>query len=339
MDQDLASALAELTARGLRHCGAQALAGDLSTRRYYRLQLLPESTLTETYPTSKSSSRGADPASVILALYPSDSRSVARRFAITTELLTATGIVVPAILAQAADDSWMVVSDLGPLTVFQLPAAAAARGRDLALAHLSRIATLDPHLVAGLNPPLDATLLRRELAQTETLLLATETRFADHRAALSKVFDQLVGALAALPAIPCHRDLMVRNLVQLDDATVAVLDHQDLRLGPPTYDLASLLNDSIFVTAAEEPEMLAHYLPRNVAPVDYHRAAAQRTLKAVGSFLSAARRGISQHLPLVAPTLAAASRHLQLLPEAHTLSAGALGQLALYPGPEALLLH
>jgi aminoglycoside/choline kinase family phosphotransferase len=91
-----------------------------------------------------------------------------------------------------------------------------------------------------------------------------------------------------------------------------VLDHQDLRLGPPGYDLASLLNDSLF-----PPPEIADPL-RRVAGVDeraYRLAAVQRTLKAVGTFAAFAARGSPQHLPLVGPTLRRCLENLQALPE------------------------
>ena len=41
----------------------------------------------------------------------------------------------------------------------------------------------------------------------------------------------------------CHRDYHSRNLMWHDD-TLYVIDFQDARMGPDTYDLASLLRDS-----------------------------------------------------------------------------------------------
>nr|HPK65586.1 phosphotransferase [Thermoanaerobaculia bacterium] len=73
----------------------------------------------------------------------------------------------------------------------------------------------------------------------------------------------------------CHRDYMVRNLLPVGDgevAAVGVIDHQDLRLGPPWYDLASLCNDSLF----PPPELVEVWLddagwrPAG-GPDDYHR--------------------------------------------------------------------
>ncbi len=101
----------------------------------------------------------------------------------------------------------------------------------------------------------------------------------------------------------------------LPEGDLAVLDHQDLRLGPPLYDLASLLNDTLFPPPEIEEELLARVLRSEGDRVRYHRAAAQRTLKAVGTYTSFALRGADRHLPLVAPTLGHCLRHLARVPE------------------------
>ena len=59
--------------------------------------------------------------------------------------------------------------------------------------------------------------------------------------------------------------------------------------------------------------------------VRYHRAAAQRTLKAVGTYASFARRGADRHLPLVPPTLARCLEHMALVPESAAVAQGLAG--------------
>jgi aminoglycoside/choline kinase family phosphotransferase len=108
---------------------------------------------------------------------------------------------------------------------------------------------------------------------------------------------------------------MARNLVPAGGGSVAVLDFQDLRPGPPGYDLASLLNDSFFAPPELERRALASEAGRGVDELDYRRAVVQRGLKAVGTFLAFAARGKRRHLPLVEPTLARALAAAATVPE------------------------
>lgn len=279
----------------------EPLAGDVSPRRYARVHLAG--------------------GSAVAALYPPEVASACGRFLRASELLVARGVPVPRILAADCEAGWMLVEDLGPATLYEFaerpwpelePALAA--GVDL----LPRIASADREAVAALNPPLDAALLARELRQTRELLL--EPLGLERDPGLARAVDEALAALCAAlgggTLVPCHRDLMPRNVVPRGpwpSTDLAVLDHQDLRLGPATYDLASWLNDSLFAPPDVEQRLLAR------AGLDdlegYRRAVVQRALKATGTYLSFARRGARRHLPLVAPTLARAARHLPALPE------------------------
>jgi aminoglycoside/choline kinase family phosphotransferase len=285
-----------------------ALPGDVSPRRYARVHL-------------------EDGGTAILATYPSALRATCERFLRATDLLAAAGVPVPRILAADCDAGLMLLEDLGPHTL------ADRKGRcwselglyfERAASLGRRIACLPVEAVADLNPPLSSELLRRELTQTWDLFLVPKglTGDAGLTVALSAALDDLCARLGSGPLVPCHRDFMSRNLMPVDEqGGVAVLDHQDLRLGPAAYDLASLLNDTLFPPPELEDQLLAEApFPRS----DYHRAAAQRTLKAVGTYTSFALRGADRHLPLVAPTLARCLDHLARIPEGEALA----GELA-----------
>jgi aminoglycoside/choline kinase family phosphotransferase len=292
-----------LAAHGLAVAHLEPLPGDVSPRRYTRVV-------------------AADGSSAILAVYPDEVRDACARFAATGALLAAAGVRVPRILAADCAEGFMLVEDLGPRVLSDL----AGRAWDElsayfqgALEQAARIAGLAPRAVAAVNPPLDRALLGRELRQTWDLFLAPRQLLgtAAEAAALRGVLDELLDRLAADPPRPCHRDFMARNLVPLAGAErrVAVLDHQDLRLGPPAYDLASLLNDTLFPPPAVEAALLAAAAPGEAERLRYHRAAAQRTLKAVGTYASFARRGADRHLPLIPETLGRCLAHLERTPE------------------------
>lgn len=294
---------------------ARPLSGDVSPRRYARLVR-------------------EDGSTAILATYPPEVRSVCPRFLHTTGLLTRAGVPVPKVLASDCDEGWMLVEDLGLQTLGEWGQGRPwseltpwfERGLDLA----GRIARLPAEGLADLNPRLGRELLRKELAQTWDLFLEPRGLTGDAGDAattreLSGVLDALCDALGAETPVPCHRDFMVRNLMPLPGGDLVVLDHQDLRFGPPAYDLASLLNDTLFPPAEVEEALLAKALAgTGIERVQYHRAAAQRTLKAVGTYASFARRGADRHLPLVPPTLSRFLDHLARVPE----GAGLAGDLA-----------
>lgn len=298
-----------LTAAGFAASAIEPLQGDVSLRRYARV-VRPDGT------------------TAILATYPPAIRATCARFLRTGELLEEAGVPVPRVLASSSDDGWMLVEDLGLQTLGEW-----GRGRpwdevgpwfERALVLADRISRIPVERIAGLNPKLGRELLEKELAQTWDLFLEPEGMTGDLAVtrALREALDAICRNLGAETPVSCHRDFMVRNLMMRPEGDLVVLDHQDLRLGPPLYDLASLLNDTIFppteAPSAQSAETALLAAAGVVSPEDrvrYHRAAAQRTLKAVGTYTSFARRGANRHLPLVAPTLRRCLEHLARVPE------------------------
>jgi aminoglycoside/choline kinase family phosphotransferase len=280
------------------------LAGDVSPRRYERLT-------------------AGDGTTAILALYPADHRATCVRFARTTAILAGAGVPVPRVLAADCERGWMLLQDLGEHTLAELrdrPWRELAAYFEQAAALAARIAALPLDVMRDLNPPLDGALMLRELAQTRQLFLEPQGLLP--ALAMDTALVDLCGELAADPPVPCHRDYMARNLVPEGADGVAVLDHQDLRLGPPAYDLASLLNDTLFPPRGLERQLVDAAFPTAAGRLRYHRAAAQRTLKAVGTYAAFARRGSSRHLPLIAPTLRRFLRHFASVPEGAPLAPG-----------------
>ena len=80
------------------------------------------------------------------------------------------------------------------------------------------------------------------------------------RAALAGEWAAIAGELAAEPRVLCHRDYHSRNLM-VHGGGLFIIDFQDARMGPDTYDLASLLRDSyVDIGDAELDELIAHFL-------------------------------------------------------------------------------
>lgn len=291
-----------LAAAGFGASAIEPLPGNVSLRRYARV-VRP------------------DGASAILATYPPEIRATCPRFLRTGELLQEAGVPVPRVIASSCAsscaDGWMLVEDLGLQTLGEWgrnrPWDEVGPWFERALELAGRISRIPVERVDGLNPVLGRELLAKELAQTWDLFL--EPKGMATRA-LREALDAICGNLGAETPVSCHRDFMVRNLMMRPEGALVVLDHQDLRLGPPLYDLASLLNDTIFPFAeGEEALLTAAGVTSPADRVRYHRAAAQRTLKAVGTYTAFARRGADRHLPLIAPTLRRCREHLARVPE------------------------
>ncbi len=305
---EMAELEAWLVAAGFGPREIQTLPGDVSPRRYSRVVFM-------------------DGGTAILATYPQEVRGTCSRFLQTTAILEGAGVRVPRVLAGDCAAGWMLLEDLGPQTLGDW-----GQGRHWselgpyfahALERADRIARLPSADLAELNPVLGREAMARELAQTWDLFLEPKGLVSDPSLAshLRLALDAVCGRLGDEPPVPCHRDFMARNLMPFAPGRLAVLDHQDLRLGPPLYDVASLLNDTLFPPPEAEAALLGPVLS---APADrerYHRAAAQRTLKAVGTYASFARRGATRHLPLIAPTLRRFVGHFSRIPEGGPLAA------------------
>lgn len=264
------------------------LPGDVSTRRYLRVE-------------TPSGERK------ILAWYPEDQRGSLERFCVTTRLLADAGIPVPEILDVALDDGWMLVQDVGERTLFDLrdrgwPFLAPRVCEAARLA--ARLATVELPEAGGLLGPLDGAALAAELEMTwdEFLIPSGLDRAVGLGRELDSALTQILSRLEDAPRVPCHRDFMARNLVPAEaETTLFVLDHQDLRPGPAGYDLASLLNDSLFPDRGLVTELLE--ATTAVTRAGYDPCVVQRTLKIVGTFRRFARSGSPRYLELIPPSL------------------------------------
>lgn len=126
------------------------------------------------------------------------------------------------------------------------------------------------------------------------------SRMADHMSPeslteLEEEWMRLSQTLADQPKVLLHRDLHSRNILVTQEEEIAIVDHQDARMGPYTYDLVSLLKDSyVDLPIHVERTLLEYYLNECQSGVffsdeasffrDYYLCLFQRSLKAAGTF-------------------------------------------------------
>ena len=279
------------------------LSGDISSRRYYRV-FSPGITH-------------------ILVQYPKPKDTTLARYLQTTAILEEADLPVPSVEQFDLDLGLALLSDAGEQTLYE------ARDRfspvqlrqfiKEAAALLPTIQDLDKPAVRDLSPALDGPALDAELEVTWNHFfspLSLNTREENLRGLLTELCYTV-----ARSQIPCHRDFMARNLIPdpKDPEALTIIDHQDLRLGPRAYDLASLLNDSLFADYRLEQSLLKRYCQGSSERADYSRCVVQRCLKGVGTFCRFAATGQPRYLPLVPKALERSLTHLKLLPEARDL--------------------
>jgi aminoglycoside/choline kinase family phosphotransferase len=211
-------------------------------------------------------------------------------------------VPIPAVLGHADDLGVLALQDLGDVTLqAHLGASSPAEHAALYRQAVALIATLQrrggelkspEYLPYGIS--FDVEKLTWELGFfTKHFLEAYRgvTLADDQRAALGEEFALIVQELASEPPVLCHRDYHSRNLM-LHDAQLYIIDFQDARMGPDTYDLVSLLRDS-YVDLPEQTvdELIAYFLALKGVPGPdpafrrrFDVMALQRNLKALGTF-------------------------------------------------------
>ncbi|KDA53333.1 hypothetical protein EG19_06170 [Thermoanaerobaculum aquaticum] len=259
---------------GLSPQAWEPLTADASVRRFFRVYLRPGK-------------------SAVLMLYPPEDAVSVRHHAAVFRWARRQGLPVPKLLAEAAEG--LVVEDLGSRGVREALAANPDAAQEQLLRVLAAFQAYRGPFT--LNPPFDQDLFMRELQQ-----------FLDYSGlgqpaapAVLAFCRSLAFALAAHPYRLCHRDFHLDNLLATPVGIKAV-DFQDLRLGPDTYDVASLLRerggttlfpDDFLARAAQVLGWEANWQTR------FTQCAAQRGLKALGTFLKLASLGRSQYRRLI----------------------------------------
>jgi len=296
------------------------LAGDASTRRYYRARV----------------PSGASLPSVVIMQYP-DAVPPGEElpFLNVHRYLRRAAIPVPEVYRSDPEAKLLFLEDAGDT---MLEDAVRERGPERCLPLYEQCVEVLVRIQSDGSRSLDAKAIPPRLAFDVRKFAEEIDFFFDHavrefggislsegeKRAIEDLLLPSLERLAVLPRVLAHRDYHSRNVMVLSPRPAAghrnlrVLDFQDARMGNVFYDLASLLRDSYAVLPEDAVERLV-YTWRNAASGDLRRAAGdpgafrelldlaalQRNIKAIGTFGNQAHnRGKRFYLRFIPPTVA-----------------------------------
>jgi aminoglycoside/choline kinase family phosphotransferase len=319
-----------------------ALAGDASSRRYYRAELngriTPPSIVVMELPDGSLLPLSSEELSVFKAPLKELPFLNMHRF------LSRIGVRVPRLYGQSIEEGLLFLEDLGDVALWD------------------KVQGLPPSAVlTWYQKAIDALLLLqiRGTREREDSCIAFQQRFDfrlymwefDHFLEyglqerpetkipqiqiqeLRNIFIDIARRLDSLPPCLNHRDYHSWNLM-IHDNKVAMIDFQDALLAPPQYDLASLLNDRVTDSVIQpdlEEKLLSYYLDRRIDIekkaiardefIDiYLLSAIQRDLKIVGRFYYLdIVKGKIAYKRFIPPTVRRLKRNLARLPQTEKL--------------------
>ena len=264
------------------------LTGDASDRKYFRVLL-------RNAPTQ------------VLAVHPQAIDFERLPFANVSRLYSAMPVPVPHILGHSNPLGIIALEDLGDVTLqAHLGAATFTEHKALYREAVTLIDTLQRRGAELASPEYVPYAIAFDVEKLTWELQFFTKHFlegyrgaalsASARSALTAEYAAIVEELAAEPRVLCHRDYHSRNLM-LHEGRLYIIDFQDTRMGPDTYDLVSLLRDSYMdFTEQLVEDLIAFFLalrgsggsrPASEAKEFRRRfdlMALQRNLKALGTF-------------------------------------------------------
>jgi len=154
------------------------------------------------------------------------------------------------------------------------------------------------HMTAGKNIS-DCRLLQERLFDYEHL--RWETRYfmdrfvknimnisVENGASLDREFHRLAEKVGSFPVTVIHRDFQSRNIMLARGVTPRIIDYQGARIGPPAYDVASMLWDPYYRLERAMRERLVDYYNTRANNNDIQHTLLpcrlQRHMQALGAF-------------------------------------------------------
>ena len=278
-----------LTCKGQPAGQLVALTPDASTREYFRVPW---------YETT-----------AIVAVYPEPFDPDIHPYLEVTRLFAAAHLPVPEVLDVDGGQGIIVQEDLGDQ---QLRRVFETTGEDEREAYVEQAISLIADIQAATALAYERDSIASRLAFDEAKLsweldyffqhyfksMRGETLKHGEAAELRAELYDVASELAARPRVLCHRDYHAANLIVDGNNNLRIIDHQDARMGPASYDLVSLLLDRVteaptlaevrmrrlFLLAEREQRGLQPAYEADDFAREFRLMTVQRCLKAVGTF-------------------------------------------------------
>jgi aminoglycoside/choline kinase family phosphotransferase len=317
------------------------LAGDASSRRYYRARLsgraAPQSAIV-----MELAGSALPLSSEELALFKEPPRELP--FLNLHRFFARIGVRIPALYGHWVHEGILLLEDLGDRCLWDF--AQGLRPEEILRWYRKAIDQLVLIQIAGTEAREDSCIAFQQRFDFRLYMwefdhfieYGLEKRpggglGAQEKATLRRHFGEISRRLDSQPPCLNHRDFHSWNLM-VANGELAVIDFQDALLAPPQYDLASLLNDretDALVRPATEDQLIGYYLERRreagaqaISREEFQElyllSALQRDFKVVGRFhyldLVKGKPGYKKYLP---PTLRRLRRNLLKLPQTEKL--------------------
>lgn len=308
----------------------EKLPGDASTRRYYRVK-----------------TNASD--FVVMAMDPFADMGKNIPFLSVLQHLSRCGVDVPRVIDFDAEKGLILLEDLGDITLLRRlhEVESEAQERSYFEKAIDSLVTMHVHSgptkvlndsekdsVEGFRLKFDVEKLMWEVNFTmeHFFLKFLQRKISDaDLKIIQDGFTRICTELDSIPTVFTHRDYHSRNLMITGEGKnerFVMIDFQDARMGPPQYDLASLLKDSYYLLEDSQIDyLIGYYLKRmkeegmeitnhSLFRRQFDLMAVQRNFKAIGSFASFQnRRGNPAYLKFIGNTFENIRRNLKKYPE------------------------
>lgn len=223
-----------LEEQGIKSPRILPLTPDASTRNYFRIPWKNDK--------------------AVAAVYPEPFDPDFHPYLDATRLFLESDLPVPEVYAVDGAHGIIVQEDLGDRQLFQMFDAASDEECE---EFKEQAITLIAKIQAASDRAFEMNSIASHLAFDEAKLSWELEFFVEHyfgslrketlrhaeAAELKAELNDLAAELAAAPRVLCHRDFHAANLLVDKQNRLRIVDHQDARMGPATYDLVSFLLD------------------------------------------------------------------------------------------------